>query len=261
MAGLMRSRQFSDQRRNRAAYMVVAMDQDHPRWGRLRLFQDLRRVQDTIRDDLLQWQQRPNTRGGLQLVVDELPAQDTWINTTWLGLEQRPLADLELAHKLKWQYYRQLNGRLDLELRGQRRQGQFLGLINRADYSLRLGKWTLNPRWKSEFLYQVPVQAELPRRRELTELFALVLRIPFMRRSMVETGAEYEVFSQLRQPPGADPDYTALTSTVQVTNLTEYLGCRLTTIAGFTATRLALQYEPAEIRTRGFLTIYAGVER
>jgi hypothetical protein len=263
MGGLMRSRQFSDQRRNRAAYLVVTVDQDHPRWGRLRLFQDLRRVQDTIRDDLLQWQQRPNTRGGLQLAIDPLPAQDTWVNTTWLGLEERLWTELELAHKLKWQYYRQLDGRLELELRGQRRHGQFLGLINRADYHLRLGRWTLNPRWKSEFLYQAPVQRELPRRRELTELFALVLRVPFMQRSLVETGAEYEVFSQLRQPPppGADPDYTALTSTLQMTNLTEYLGYRLTTIAGFTVTRLALQYEPAEIRTRGFLTIYAGVER
>jgi hypothetical protein len=132
-----------------------------------------------------------------------------------------------------------------------------------VDYNLRLGKWTFNPRWKSECFYQAPVLRELPRRRELTELFALVLRIPFMQRSIVETGAEYEIFSQLRQPPppGADPDYTALTSTVQMTNLTEYQGYRLTTTLGFTVTRLALQYEPAEIRTRGFITIYAGVER
>lgn len=28
-----------------------------------------------------------------------------------------------------------------------------------------------------------------------------------------------------------------------------------------TVTRLAVQYEPAEIRTRGYIAIYAGVER
>ena len=114
-----------------------------------------------------------------------------------------------------------------------------------------------------EFLYQVPVLRELPRRRELTELFALVLRLPFMSRSLVETGAEYEVYFQLRQPPppGANPDFKALTSTVQMTNLTEYQGYRLTTTLGFTVTRLAVQYEPAEIRTKGFITIYAGIER
>ena len=46
-----------------------------------------------------------------------------------------------------------------------------------------------------------------------------------------------------------------------MTNLTDYQGYRLTTIVGFEITRLDLKFEPVELRTRGFITIYAGIER
>jgi hypothetical protein len=261
--GWMRVRQLTDLRHNRAGYLLFTLDHNHPRLGRVRLYQDLSKVQDTIADDLLQWQQPPNTRGSVHLVSDALPARNAWVNTTWLGWEHRPLGAFKLEHKFKWQLYRQLDPRLDLQLRGLRRYGSFVGLIDKAEYTWTLGRISLNPRWKSEFLYQAPVLADQPRRKELTELLALVVRLPFMRRSIVESGVEYEHFLQLYQPPppGADPDFKALTTTVQLTNLSEYQGYRLTTTAGVEVTRLDLDFEPAETRTRGFITIYAGIER
>ena len=261
--GRMDVRQMSDRRHNRAVYALFNTDKSHPRWGRLRVFQDLRSVEDTIVDDLVQWQQPPNTRGTLRGLPDQLPARDTWINTTWIGLEQAPLPGLSIAHKLKWQVYRQLDDDLTLELRGQRRTAPFLGLINKADYTLNLGSWVVAPRWKSEWRRESPVSRSLPRRSELTELLMLVMRHPIMRRSYMEGGLEYEWFRQLRDPvpAGAAATFTGLTSTLQMTNLTDYQGYRLTTIIGFEVTRLDLKFEPVELRTRGFITIYAGIER
>jgi len=262
-AGYMRVRQITDQRYNRAAYLLVTADKDFAGWGLVRFFQDVRKVEDTIKDDLLQWKQLPNTRGSLRLELDRLPAQDTWISTTYLELEHSLLPGLDLSHKLKWQLYRQLDRRRELELRGQRRHASFLGVIDKLRYSLSLGAWTLEPRWKSELRRQTPIMAADSRRLELTELFMLVARFPVLRRSFVEGGFEYEWFKQLRDPvpPGAEPSFTGLTSTAQLTNISEYQGYRLTTTAGFELARLDFEFEPVQIRTRGFITIYAGVER
>ena len=70
--GQQRVYQISDKRRNLATYLIMVFDRDQPGWGRLTLFQDVRRVQDTIRDDLFQWLQLPNTRGGMRLVTNPL---------------------------------------------------------------------------------------------------------------------------------------------------------------------------------------------
>ena len=77
---------------------------------------------DDIPDDLVQWVQPANTRGGLRLVTDPLPAPHTWINTTWLGFDYTRIPGLVIENKLKWQFYHQLDGALDLELQGRRRR-------------------------------------------------------------------------------------------------------------------------------------------
>ena len=261
--GRLKTRQIADRRHNRAWYLLLAMDRDYARWGRLRLFQDVRKVKDTIEDDLLQWKQLPNTRGSLRLVEDALPAQNTWINNSWLGWEKSLLAGLATSHKVKWQLYHQLDGKRQLELRGLREDGSFFGLINKAEYSFSLGGWTLAPRWKSEYRREAPLLLREPKRRELTELLMLVVRFPVMRRSFVESGIEYEWFRQLRDPtpPGAEPTFTGVTSTVQLSNFSDYMGYRLITTVGFEVSRQDFEFEPAEVRTKGFVTIYAGAER
>ena len=263
MLGRMDMRRLADAERNQALYGVLTLDRDFNRWGRVRLFQDLRKVRDNIADPVLQWRQQPNTRGALYAVEDPLAARNTVLNTSWFGWEQRPFAGLRLEHKAKWQFHRQLDGRIDLELKGLRETASFLGVINKAEYRLSAGRWILMPRWKSEFSRRRPVLAGMPTRLELDELLMLVLRFPLMRRSTVETGVEYEIFSQLQNPtpPGAEDSFRGLTTTAQLTNTSDYLGYRLTTTLGFELTRTSFEGRRSELTTRSFITIYAGVER
>ena len=260
--GRMEVEQLSDDRRNRAVYGQLAIDRDTAARGRFRLFQDLRRVRDTIRDDLLQWVQLPNGRGDLFPVVDPMAAQDTWVNTTWAGWQYRRASGLSLDNKVKWTWWRQTEDDLTLELRGQRPSSHFLGVINKAHYDLGLGGLVITPRWKSEWSRSAPVARDQPRRHELTELFMLVLRHPIMQTSFLEGGVEYELFRQLKDPvpAGASPSFRTLTTTVQVMNLSEYLGYRLTTTLGFEVSRRDLRFEPVTTRTRGYITIYAGIQ-
>ena len=260
--GQLHLRQISDQRRNLATYLILTFDRDQPGWGRVTFFQDLRKVKDSIRDDLFQWQQLPNTRGGMRLVSDPLAAPDTWINTTWLGLDFKRVPGLKCNAKLKWQFYHQLGERVELELKDLRANAYFLGLIGKAEYSFNLGRGTLVSRWKSELRHQADVRLSFPLRGEWIHLFSGLLRFPAFRSSFVETGIEYEIFQQRRQfiAPGALDSFRGTVATAQLSNLSEYQGYRLTTVLGFEVARRRFEFDSVETRTRGFVTIYAGVE-
>ncbi len=259
--GQQRLRQISTGRRNLATYLLFTADQRRS-WGRLQLFQDLRKVHDTIQDDLLQWVQPANTRGGLRLVTDPMPAPHTWVNTTWLGGEYTRIPGLSLSTKFKWQIYHQLGDGLALELAGRRRDAVFLGLIDKVEYRFNLGQLTLVPRWKSELLHQSQVSRTEPHKRQWDQLYVIMARFPVFRSSFIEGGVEYESFAQLRTPPppGAEASFKGLVGTWQLTNLSEYQGYRLTTTIGFELARRHFEFHQVQTRTRGFVTVYAGVQ-
>ncbi len=100
------------------------------------------------------------------------------------------------------------------------------------------------------------------KRRELSELFMGMVRFPLLEKSFVEWGVEYELFRQLRDPPPADSedDFTGLTSAVQLRNASAYQGYDLMTTVGFEISRRNPKGLKAEVTTRSFITIYAGVE-
>jgi hypothetical protein len=128
---------------------------------------------------------------------------------------------------------------------------------------VQLGSISLVPRWKSEYISRVPPARQLAKERQLTELLMLVARKPMLRRTLLEGGIEYEWYNQLRDPvpPGVDDDFSGLVYLVQLTNLSDYQGYRITTVAGFEVARRMREDEDTVTRTRGFITLYAGIER
>ena len=262
-AGRQRIAQRSDDRRAHADYLMLAGDHYFTGWGRARVFQDLRRVEDDIFDHLVQWTQLPNTRGELVPTPDVLPAQNTVVNTTWLGFDFDRWPDFKFVNTFKWQHYHQRDPLTELLLRGQREDGSFIGLLNKAEYRLQLGKLTLTPAGKSEFRREIPVLRSRPERKEWSQLLLAVGRISVMRNSYLEAGIEYHNFRQLRKPtpPGAEDSFSETTTVAQLTNISDYQGYKLTTVLGFDVTRRYQEVEGTRTRTRGFLTVYAGVEQ
>ena len=260
--GWMRINQKAAAGHNRAIYLLATVDHHSPRFGHWRLFQDIRKVQDDIADDLLQWQQPPNSRGDLFPLRDEIPAPDTAINTSWIGWNIEPLLGLHLDNKIKWQLYHQLGAERFTALRGLREEAFFFGSVNKVDYQLSLGNLSVVPGWKSEFIHSAPALKGRPRQREWSQYFMVLMRHPIMRRSSLEGGLEYEIFSQLRnpRPPGAEDSFNGLVLALQLSNVSEYLGYKLTTLAGLQVTRRDFEIEGTQTNTRGFMTIFAGVE-
>jgi hypothetical protein len=260
--GQMRISQITDKRHNRAIYLLITADRTYSGIGRVRFFQDLRKVRDTIRDDLVQWLQPPNSRGELLPVPDILPAQNTWINTSWMEVEYTRVPGLLLSHLGKWQLYHQSDGNRALTQRDMRRQSSFLGFIDKVQYRLLLGKLVLIPAWKSEFRRQVPIERSRGKRLELSELLLVKARLPVMLSSHLEAGLEYHLFTQFSNPPppGAEDSFTEQTGLVQMADVSDYQGYRLTTVLGFSISRQHFEVEGTRVRTRGFLTVYAGID-
>ncbi|HJP29714.1 MAG TPA: hypothetical protein QGF95_04075 [Candidatus Latescibacteria bacterium] len=260
--GRLDERQLVAEGENSASYLLLTADHQIGPSGRLRLFQDLRRVHDSIADDLVQWLQLPNTRGDLVPVLDPLAAPDTWINTTWIGWKVEPIPGLRLDNKAKWQFHHQLDEHRRLVLRGLRDQASFLGLVNKAEYRMNLGSVSLIPAWKSELLRRTPVLLRDARQLESAQLLMVLARVPVMHRSFLEGGLEYEIFTQLRnpRPPGAEDSFRGTVAALQLGNISDYLGYRLTTLVGLQVTRRHFEIEGTQTNTRGFLTVYAGVE-
>lgn len=261
--GQQRIKQISQDRRNYADYALLTAERTFPGLGRLRFYGDIRSVRDSIADDLLQWVQEKDTRGSQRLVTDVLPAQDTFISSLWFGQDLRTTRGLYVAQRIKWDAWRQSGSDDEIELRGVRKNSHFFGLVHKAEYTMQFGSVSLVPRWKSEFLSRVPPGRALPKQRQLTELFMFVTRKPVLRRSLLEGGIEYEWHEQLRDivPPGVEDDFRGLVYLVQMTNLSDYQGYRITTVAGFEVARRMRKNEDTATNTRGFITIYAGIER
>jgi hypothetical protein len=255
--------QRADSRSAHADYLMVAGDHYFTGWGRARVFQDLRSVEDDIFDHLVQWTQRPNSQGELVPTPDILPAQNTLLNTTWLGFDFDRWPGFKFNNMLKWQLYHQRDDPIELQLRGQREEGSFLGMINKAEYRLQLGKLSLSPAWKSEFRREAPVLLNQPERKELSQILLVVARFPVMLSSYLEAGVEYHDFRQLHDPPppGGEDSFWETTTVAQLTNISDYQGYKLTTVLGFDITRRHQEVEGTRTRTRGFLTVYAGVEQ
>ena len=260
-AGQQRVQQISDERRNLASYLLLSGDHDFSRF-RLRLFEDIRKVHDTIRNDLLQWVQPPNSRGELRPVHDVLPAQNTVVNTTWLGVDYTGSAKLKIENILRWQLYHQLDSGKALALRSMRDRTSFFGLINKAEYRINLGTLTLIPAWKSEFLRFSSFTAGEATRREWSQIAMLIARKPVMNSTHLEAGIEYHRFAQLQDPtpPRANDDFSEMTALIQMTDISDYQGYRLTTVLGFSLSRLDFEVEDPTLNTRGFITVYAGIE-
>ena len=278
---------FSDDRRNRTTYAMFTYNSDFPSWGRLWVFDMLKRVEDTIPED--RRAPSPFRNAPIQpLVEDILPAPETWVNTAWLGLDYTAVPRLEINNKLKYRIYNQAaDDPRDIDGRPLEDASVLFGLVNKAEYGLPLGRLSVTPRLKSELLLQDAfARADEPREHWMG-LAALVFQFPVLRRSQFTAGLELAQFHDLvldeedvirraglgeAVEVGETGDFRSATFAIQLSNRSQYQGFHLTTQLGFrvgrTSNELIERIEPGRFErdsegfteTVSFITLYAGTE-
>ena len=245
---------------NRTTYVLLSLDRDRADFGRLRLYQYLRKAEDDIADNLFQWVQLPDSRGSLVRIQDPLAARDTWVNTTYARFDYHGVANLNFTNKVKYETFRQND-----DVSGLRETASFFGLINKADYTIGVGPIDIQPRWKSEFVRQRPVEARDPARRELTETLFLITRFPILRHTLIELGLELSRFEQFRDEKGIPvnrvlaPDSNSRVVAIQLSNSSPYLGYDLNLRTGLRLQKLTFETLPSETTSTLFVTVYAGL--
>ena len=279
--GRVDERMLSDKRENQTTYGMFTFDKDYAGLGRVRVFDMLKRVKDTIPDD----RRAPSpfrSAPAQPLVADRLTAPDTWVNTAWIGLDYTAIPRLKVVNKLKYEFYNQAEeGARNID--GLKLNGttNFVGVINKVEGDYSIGNLDLQPKLKSEFLRQDAFVEEEEDHKQWTGLAILLAQLPVLSRSVVTGGVELAHFADLETDEdsmidlgitGETGDHRSAIFALQLTNNSQYLGYRLTTQIGLRVGRIfteSIHQRDAGVferksegrtETTSFMTIYAGVE-
>ena len=287
MVGQKRSRRSADGTQDRVTYGLFLLDRSSPRFGRLRIFEHLRKVKDSIPDHLLELIHAPPVSEAVKVgswtyqrqlpvptqreIEDLLYARNTWINTAFVGWEYRPSFDLCFEQKIKGEIVHQRDRQELLRERNARRDSGMFGMIHKLEYVWSGKGIRLTPRWKSELLLQCPHLKTQQIRRELRETVSCVLRTGFYgwrkartyKRFTFEVGGEGVYFNQLREPvpEGMERDYWEVVGLVQLTHWTAYEGYRMATQIGFRMDRRAYRRGSVRVSGTSYVTVIAGIQQ
>ena len=237
------------------SYAMFAWDRDLARWGRIRVFDMVKRTKDNIPNNLFQWLQPPGSHGIQQRLSDPLLAENTWINTSYLGVDYTAIRNLNVINKVKYEFHRQSDSEERLAIRDVHRHDRFLGLINKVDYYFQVAGVSVHPRWKSEFRNQTMDFMGGGRRKELSEMGSIILEIPLWPKTTLHAGYEWLKFNDMLDDTN---DFTEHVWGIQFTNAYGYQGYDIITQMGihFTDRR----FEEFEDSTgKMFLTVFGGI--
>ena len=289
---LRQDRRKSDEQ-NHTDYVLASFVSRDSRKGRIRVYEMLKRAEDTIADNLVQWIVPESTTGDpsassgrLQAVPDLLAAEDTWINTLYADLQFGTSRVWSTFHRFKWETWRQRDtevtyqidaeGNLVLDAVGDpvvlfdplgpegrngRQTSGFVGMINKAEYVHLWRSLLLNPRFKSELLRVTPFSRSVDKRRSWDGILFLQAEIPVFQSSRIRLGWEQRFFTDLRgdeeevQPGRRTGDFRGTALAAQLTNVSDYLGYALTTQVGMRVDRRSFEISEDEndISTSGLV--------
>ena len=280
MAGRSDERMFSDDRDNTTSYGMLTLDTRYAGVGRLRVFDMLKLARDNIPD--IRRRPTPFLRAPQQpLIEDVLPAQDTWINSLWLGFDYTGISGVRIENMLKHEFYDQReNNALDATGRPLQETSSLFGLVNKAEYERGLGNVDLAAKVKSEVLSQESLLKGEKDRKHWMGIVTLLGKRPMLSHSVVTAGLEFAQFNDrvldedemvASRLAGDTGDFRSVTLAFQLTNRSNYQGYVLTTQAGFRVGRLSEEIVRSrngefDRATKGttqrtsFIVMYAGVQ-
>ena len=252
--GALREESISTDRHNHSTYAVVNYDGESARYGRLRVFEMSKLVEDDIANPLLQWVPDTTIRGGRVTAVD-----DPLLGRGHVGESALPGAPL-----------RDRLPECD--------EPAQLGVLSAAHEQI--SRAAIESGWDG-FLFRRHQQGELPvqtraadSRAALEERvpqadagivrrpgahqsdgagFGLVT-VPVLRASQLQAGVEYVYFNDVDRDA---EDFDSISYALQFSTSSEYLGYRIQTLAGAVIERKDFEGQEATTTTQSFITVYA----
>jgi hypothetical protein len=274
--GGQRQRLVTGDGRTRSLYSLVAWQGEVRYLGAARIFNFSARVEDDIPDDQRLWVQPIGAAGRIRDFFDPLAARNTWKNSLYGDLDQRLPAGVRLFHRFKWDYLHQRDSAAIVRGREGRKISGFVGLVNKAEWSIPVGLAVLEPRFKSEFRRQRPFSSRESRLTQIEETASVLWTQPLMAESTgvnyfprygrqqfnttLQTGLELGWIRRYgKLDPGLKRRSRNWTWVGQVTNRVAYLGYNLAVRAGLRFGRVILEEGTSQRTSLFFLTVNAGL--
>ncbi len=179
LLGRQQVRALASSGHTRAWYIMCNWKWEMPR-GRLRLFEYGAVLRDDIADPINRWVQPAGLSGRMRRVEDVLVGRNTWKNVLYADFEHWVGDGVRMLHRAKWEYWRQRDPRELVWGREGRMDSGFLGMINKAEWSIPIGLSVLEPRFKSEYRKVRPFTRRLPAASILEETFFLIWTQPIL---------------------------------------------------------------------------------
>ncbi|MEW6755107.1 MAG: hypothetical protein AB1505_29610, partial [Candidatus Latescibacterota bacterium] len=147
-------------------YGRLAYRFDVPRWARLQLNHDSKRVEDTIPDPVFIYRPGEDNNPDQPPSPDPLHMADSWVHTTFAGTQLTRWPGLVIENNGQWLLNRQLalHGRL-----------QTVTLVNKADYTWKRGRLVVQP--MAKHLYKRVTRTGRHRALESWHQIAPILRL------------------------------------------------------------------------------------
>ena len=281
---LRQDRRKSDEQ-NHTDYIMATYESHGSPMGRIRVYGMLKKAQDTVADNLVQWIVPESTTGEpsassgrLEAVPDLLAAEDTWINTLYGDWQYDTARGWSTFHRFKWETWRQRDTQITYQIdaggsrvldeesgdpivvfdplgpegRNGRETSGFVGMINKAEYVYLWQSVQLNPRLKSEVLRATPFDRDSDKRRIWDTILTLQAEFSVFHSSRIGLGWEQRLFNNLRGdeddvvPGERTGDFWGTALAAQLTNVSDYLGYALTTQVGMRIDRRSFEVAERE---------------
>ena len=251
--GQLREELLSRDRSSEVNYGLITADWRLPGMD-ISVFEHFKFVKDNIPEDRIRWIDPI----GLTDFPDPLDNQDTFVNSLFLRGRYHRIRNLNVAAKLKYEIFSQRGDQADIK-----RNRSFVGLINKADYTLRLNdSFTLFPKWKSTFRSETPSDRALQDTKSLEQTLFLVTRYTVIPgTTWLAFGTEFSNFDNLKKKSeqvqvGVIEDFRSLVFSILFSNTSAYLGYKLTMNTGFQWERQSFA-EATRKETLTFVRIFA----
>jgi len=123
-------------------YLRVGYRFDVPKWAKVELDHDSKRVEDAIPDPVFVFRAGENNNPDQPPTPDPLHMADSWVHTTFVGTQLMRVPGLHVENNGQWMLNRQLaeDGRM-----------QTLTLVDKADYTYNRGRLQVQPMVKHLF--------------------------------------------------------------------------------------------------------------
>jgi hypothetical protein len=267
----------------KALYARYEYSVNSPYLGRIRFNDDIKRVEDHIRDDVYIWRDRGTHRIdspyphltprqieerdlNSQIMPpdrDPLTMRNSLVNTMFIEGRTTPIVDLNLINNFQWIRNSQAAAEFDDGVIQDEDVRSFITLVNKIDYTFRAGNITIKPMFKHLLLREHSQKLDREVGSGSTRSFSIytpILRSRFdlTNKSYLQLGFQGLPFWRYTKLDRVDStqDFKEWTTVFMMTNRSDYYGFALSSQIGWETTRRDYSDENSAALNRNASTLF-----